>query len=698
MDALRALAQFAGIQVSYVDMSGQRHHAAPEALRAILNALGIPAGSLREVGNSLREHQFRRAKRLIEPVTVAWDGEEPVIELTVPAERNRDRFECRIHLEGGGTRRLSRRLDELPASRIMELGRSVFLVKQLVLPSLPFGYHRVELELHSQVSHGLIISAPSKCYALPGSPKVWGGFLPMYALRSKQSWGAGNLSDFRALGKWVAGQGGGVLGTLPLLAAFMGSPCCEPSPYSPVSRLFWNEFYVDVPSIPEFGRCKQAQAIFNSSGFQKALRAARSSRLVDYQAEMELRRRVLTECARFLLAQKSSRRKEFLDFVKQRPLLQEYSRFRATCDRKRSSWQHWEPRLREGKFQDGDYSEADNTYHGYAQWIAQQQMDDLVADCRKQDVRLYLDLPVGVHPDGFDVWREQNLFATGASVGAPPDIFFTKGQDWGFPPLHPERLRESGFRYVIEYLRFQMRHARVLRIDHVMGLHRLYWTPRGTGTGQGAYVTYPAEELHAILCLESQRHETVLIGENLGIVPPEVTESMFRHGFGQTYVAQFEQREDWKQALRTPPKKAVASANTHDTPTFAAQWQGSDIPLRQDLSLLTTQEARKERILRKKLNLATAKFLKAQKLLKSERPVSRSALTAILAWLGATSAEVVLVSLEDLWDETQPQNVPGTTSEYPNWKRKAALGLEEIQKQPRIRAILARLRRARSHR
>ena len=164
-----------------------------------------------------------------------------------------------------------------------------------------------------------------------------------------------------------------------------------------------------------------------------------------------------------------------------------------------------------------------------------------------------------------------------ASAGAPPDLFFSKGQDWGFAPLHPRRIRESGYRYVLAFLRFQMHHARLLRIDHVMGLHRLYWVPRGFEARQGTYVNYPAEELHAIFNLESHRNRTRLVGENLGTVPPAVNESMERHGLREMFVVQFEERPDPKAALRSPPALSVASLNTHDTPTFAAHWRGDDL-------------------------------------------------------------------------------------------------------------------------
>ncbi len=314
----------------------------------------------------------------------------------------------------------------------------------------------------------------------------------------------------------------------------------------------------------------------------------------------------------------------------------------------------------------------------------------MLASCRKCGVKFYLDLPLGVNPDGYDVWANQQLFANGASVGAPPDAFFTRGQDWGFPPLNPQTIRHQGYRYVIDYLRFQMRHTGVLRLDHVMGLHRLWWVPRGAGAADGAYVSYNAEELYAILCLESHRHQTVLVGENLGTVPPEVNRSMKRHGLRTMYVAQYEMQPNARRPLRDPPRDCVASINTHDMPMWAAHWKGLDIADRQRLGLLRPKEAREERKRRAKLRQALAGYLRRKKLL-TAKPNAQNVFAALVKFLCRSEAELVLVNLEDLWLETEPQNTPGTSSERVNWQRKARLSLEETFSRRDVTALLTEL-------
>jgi 4-alpha-glucanotransferase len=336
----------------------------------------------------------------------------------------------------------------------------------------------------------------------------------------------------------------------------------------------------------------------------------------------------------------------------------------------------------------------------FAQWLVQEQMDQVLADCAARGVSFYLDLPLGVNPDGYDVWANQKLFVHDASVGAPPDVFFTKGQDWSFPPLHPQRIREDGYRYVIDYLRFQMRHTGLLRLDHVMGLHRLWWVPRGASAAEGAYVGYNAEELYAILCLESHRHQTMLVGENLGTVPAEVNRSMKRRGLRSMYVVQYEARPNPKRSLRKPPRDCVASLNTHDMPTFAAFWKGLDIVDRQRLGLLKPKEARAERKRRTQLREALVKFLgrksrrhEATGPRLSNTATAHQVLLALLRFLARSEAEVVLVNLEDLWLETEPQNTPGTSTERVNWKRKMRFPLDDFLARAETKEMLASLRR-----
>ncbi|HWC59598.1 MAG TPA: 4-alpha-glucanotransferase, partial [Verrucomicrobiae bacterium] len=522
---LRRLAELNGVQPSFTDAANKQITASSDVLAGVLKALGVPADKPNEIRESVRAGLLGPYRQGIEPVVVAWDQTASTIRWHVPAHLADKRAQLRLILEDGAVRKLTPKFRGAGLDRIEG---EQFATKEFVLSPLPFGYHTLEILVGDAVYRTLVISAPVQSFAEVRTEKSWGAFLPMYALHSKESWGAGNFSDWERLSHWVGGRGGSIAGTLPLLAAFLDYPVCEPSPYSPASRLFWNEFYLDITRVPEFTRCREAQTLVRSKAFQTQIRAFRRHEIIDYESQWAARRSVLELLAKFFFAKASSRRADFRRFLRARPEVNDYAAFRAVCDTLKTSWHNWPQRLREGTIREGDYDTSAQQFHLYVQWLAHGQMDELIQRSEKNGVKLYLDLPLGVNPDGYDVWRERDSFALDASAGAPPDLFFSKGQDWGFAPLHPRRIRENGYRHVLAFLRFQMHHARLLRIDHVMGLHRLYWVPHGFAAREGTYVNYPADELHAIFSLESHRHRTRLVGENLGTVPPAVNESMQR--------------------------------------------------------------------------------------------------------------------------------------------------------------------------
>jgi 4-alpha-glucanotransferase len=408
---------------------------------------------------------------------------------------------------------------------------------------------------------------------------------------------------------------------------------------------------------------------------------------------MAYKRRVLEEGCHYLITEKSGRFQDFQRFVEANPIIEDYARFRATVEKQHSTWPTWPERLRDGTLNEGDYEEKSKLYHTYAQWLAHQQVENLADNARRKGATLYFDLPLGTHPDGYDVWRERESFALKATAGAPPDAVFTWGQDWLFPPLHPERIREQGYRYVRNYLCHHLRQAGMLRIDHVMGLHRLFWIPQGMGANRGVYVRYPAEELYAILTLESHRHQSVIVGEDLGTVPSYVRPAMSRHGLQRMYVLHYELADSSR--LRHPRRSTVASLNTHDMPPFASFWQGLDISERLKLDLLDEKSARAEQKDRQKTRRALADFLCKENRLQDKDSDVSAVFKACLSFLGASPARIVLINLEDLWCETQSQNVPSTDDSNPNWRRKARYALEEFCQLPEVRDTLKEIDRLR---
>jgi 4-alpha-glucanotransferase len=479
--------------------------------------------------------------------------------------------------------------------------------------TLPFGYHVRDKTL--------IISAPHQAFA---PPRTWGVFAPLYAMRTQRSWGAGDLGDLRAYRERV---GSGIIATLPMLAIDID----DPSPYSPLSRLFWNELYLDLERLPEFDLADRDDA---------TIAALQSSDRVDYAGVMREKRRVL---ARML-----TRFRPDPGYERLAKNARDYAKFRAQAE-----------------------ATGAEDYHLYVQYRMAQQMRDAATG-------LYLDFPLGVNPNGYDAWRYASSFARGVTIGAPPDLFFTKGQNWGFAPLHPNAIRNQHYDYFRACVAHHAAHASVLRIDHVMGLHRLFWIPAGAEPKDGVYVRYREEEMYAIVVLESNRHRCAIVGEDLGTVPQYVPAMMKKHGLRRMFVVQYEEK------IEDPPAPSVASVNTHDMPTFAGFWQARDIDERVTQGLLNKRAARKEREKRRQVRQKMTAFLKARGLLQNDD--ARSTLDALLRFLAASSAEIVLVNLEDLWLETEPQNRPGLPER--SWRQKFMFTLERMMRDPVVAATL----------
>jgi len=682
---LNQLACLYGVQIAYYDVYHHRRQASIESLLAILRSLRVPITTLQDVPSAWRERRQSMWQRLLEPVILAWDGKPTVIQLRLPSVIAEALLNYHLKLETGEQRSWKWPLADLPVVGTAEIEGTQYVVKQLRLPiKLPWGYHRLTIELTGRLEESLLISAPLKAYIPPAKleNRSWGVFLPLYALHTEKSWGSGDFSVLEELINWVGGTGGNVIATLPLLATFPNN--VEPSPYLPASRVLWNEFYLDVNKVPELRECPPAQSLLTSLSLQNEIKALQNSTLVDYQRQMALKRRVLQELSNYFFNHESYRLKTLRHFIEANPVVDDYARFRATCEKQGTSWQSWPQPVRDGVLREADYNESNRQYHLYVQWLAHQQIESISQKAEKGGLQLYLDLPLGVHPDGYDVWREREEFISDVSAGAPPDAVFSKGQNWGFPPLHPEKIRDQGYRYTITYLRHHLRYAGILRIDHVMGLHRLFCIPKGMEASQGVYLRYPAEELYAILALESHRNKAIIVGEDLGTVPSYVRPAMKKHSFHPMYVLPYELATNKRKGPPPVPHNSVASLNTHDMPPFASFWQGIDIEERWKLGLLGKEGTRREARNRQDIIKALSTFLRRKGWLKDASRDTLSALKACLSFLADSQAQIVLVNLEDLWLETQSQNIPGIQKEYPNWRRKAQYSLEEFCQMPQV--------------
>ena len=684
---LHNLARLFKVQTVHYDGLGRLAQPSAEAILRVLRTLGAPVERMDELPDAVRARRQFLWQRAIDPVVIAWDGAPLRLKLRLPRRLADMPARYRVTLESADLREGLCQSDGLKsAERVVEGAR--YVSRRLLVPEkLPLGYHHLHIQVGGLSLEAFLFSSPLQSFKkADANSRLWGLFSPLYALHSKKSWGAGDFSDLEALVNFTDRMGGDIVGTLPLLAAFLDEPFNH-SPYAPVSRFFWNEFYLDVTRIPELRRCPAARAIIQSSGFQSELEKMRAAPLIEYRRSMTLKRGVLEELLRCLLRQDSQRRASFENFIAAHPIAQDYAAFRAKTERERKPWEYWPADSRDGRLQADDYDENRSKYHLFVQWQAHEQMGALGEKAKAGGPGLYLDFPLGVNRDGYDVWREREVFALDASGGAPPDSFFTQGQNWGFPPLHPDGLRRQGYRYYIHCLRHHLRYAGMLRIDHVMGLHRFYWIPHGFAASEGLYVHHPAEEFYAILSLESHRHQAQIVGENLGTVPPYVNRAMTRHAISGMDVSQFRSAGDFYNGSEVIAG-AVASLNTHDTPTFSGFWHGRDIQDRLDLGLISEGEVAGHQHERAQRCQALIAYLKSRGWLDDASSGPDAVLRAWLFHLANSDASLVLVNLEDLWLEPLPQNVPGTWEERPNWQRKARFSLEQLSQMDSVTKTL----------
>lgn len=645
---------------------------------AALRALGAHVDDERELSASLRERRLEISRRATDAVSVAWDGRPAPLRLRLPPVVGEGRASFRLELEDGDVRRWSADLVEAPASTETIEGETR-VVRRVRIPSpLPLGVHRLSVRVGDVRAEVHIVAAPSRA-ASGGADRSWGMFLPLHALRWRGDWGIGDLSGLGHLSAWVGSEGGSVVGSTPILAAFLDEPF-EPGPYMPVSRRFWNELYVDPAALPDVADCAEARDLLRSPGFRSRVRALRRAPLVDYRGAMAAKREVLEVLARHAF-ERPARRREVEVLVGRRPDVADYARFRAAVERRGASWPEWPTARRRGRLSERDVDPDAVRYHLYAQWAAERQLRQLNGSGAAS---LYLDFPLGVHPGGYDTWSEGDAFVPDVSIGAPPDDFSPGGQGWGFPPPHPEGMRKGGYRYLRACLGHLLEAAGALRVDHVMGLHRLYWIPPGLAPTEGVYVRYRAEEQYAVFLLEAARHGAVVVGEDLGTVPAEVRAAMDRRGVRRSFVVQAELRARGP-AVPPPTPGSAASLNTHDMPTFLGFREGRDIQDRLARGVIDDREAAALRRERERLIRALDRFLRDRGFTRRRGELGAAeALTASLRHLAATDAGLVLVSAEDLWLEPEPQNVPGTTDERPNWRRRARYPLERMHTLPEV--------------
>ena len=726
-ERLLELARVHGIILEYHDIWGNLHRANEATLRSTLAAMGVAAHDDAAVEAALTAGESARWSQVLPPALVVRADAAPwSVPVTLPGTLAQGEIGWRVQEEGGAVHEGTVHLGELPQLDATTRDGEQYATRQLQLElTLPHGYHRLHIRAgERELAECMFAVAPARCYwppALEGDGRIWGVAAQLYAVRSERNWGVGDFSDLTTLVQQWGSRGGGVVGVNPLHALYPHNPA-HASPYSPSSRLFKNWIYIDVEACADFHESDEARSLVRSAAFQTRLTALRAADWVDYDGVAAAKRTVLEALyAHFRerhLGTGSDRARAFHAFQDAGGLaLRRHALFDAIQEHLSRTlgaavgWPAWPEELRDPASAAVERFAAEHLdrveFFEYLQWQADRQYGDAARRSFELGlgIGIYEDLAVSIDGGGAEAWANQSIYAIGASVGAPPDEFNLQGQDWGLPPVIPERLRAAAYAPFIATLRANMRHSGALRIDHVMGIMRLFWVPPERKPTDGIYVRYPFEDLLGLLALESERNRCLVIGEDLGTVPDEVRHALAQTGVLSYRLLYFERQPGGEfKPPREYPVQAIVAASTHDLPTLAGWWEGRDIALRTQLGLFPTDTLRESQIVGRAQD-------RARLLLALERegalpegmvpdPVSVPALTAALAtsihcYLAATPAKLMVVQLEDLAGAADQANLPGTTDQHPNWRRKLPLELERFPDDERFTRLTRALAQAR---
>jgi 4-alpha-glucanotransferase len=696
---LRELAALVGIVSAYHDIGGTERPTSDDTRRTLLASLGIDASTDESTRAALAALRAEWRSVLFPPVRVVRAGAAAASSLSVhaPAGAKSGSWQLELRLEHGDVRRI----DGLWSG---DDGAEVPLPRDL-----PTGYHVAAFRISSNGrewhdEQTLIVVPP--CCVLPaellGGQRAFGLIANLYSVRSATNWGVGDFTDLGSLAEWGGSVGADFVGVNPLHALLNRGP--DVGPYSPVSRVFRNPIYIDVTRVPELEQRPEIRDLLSSEEVASEIEALRRDHDVRYEQVMGVKGLALAALheafARHVRGNETARARDYDAYVRASdPGLTRFAIWMALAERHGRDWNDWPSELRDpagaavARFAEEHAERVD--YHRWLQFEADRQLGVASQQARGGGMRigLYQDLAIGTAAASADTWAFPGLFVRGASIGAPPDPYSASGQNWQLPPIDPRALRKDRYEYFIKLVQNGFRHGGALRIDHVMGLFRLFWIPEACSASQGAYVRYPAEDLLGIIALESTRHNAIVVGEDLGTVPPEVPPALSRWGVLSSRVLYFEREWDGRfKASDLYPPLALATVNTHDMPTLAGFWQGKDIDTRAAVGIIDTEDAAtRAHQERDRERQALLRLLTSERILPDEvAPAAAADLSgAVHEFLCRTPAELVGLSLDDLGGELDAVNVPGVgPDKHSSWTRKMRLPLEEIAASDDVRKSL----------
>ncbi|MCV7289934.1 4-alpha-glucanotransferase [Mycolicibacterium wolinskyi] len=666
--ALLELARRYGVATEYEDWTGQRIEVPESTLVAVLDALGLPASTEQGRAEALAAHDREYWQRSLPPIVLGRAGTPSSFWVHVT---HGDAVDVTLALEDGTERTGLRQLENNRAPYELDdrwIGEATF-----ELPAdLPLGYHHLRLRVGDFHTETPVVVSPA-VLALPtrlGERRAWGLAVQLYSVCSENSWGTGDLTDLTDLAVWSAtAHGAGFVLVNPLHAAAPTAPM-EPSPYLPTSRRFVNPLYLRVEAIPEF-------AAVRGRGRIRKLRTGVSERanrreLIDRDSAWKAKRAALQQVYR---TPRSAGRELAYHAYRAREgrSLEDFAVWCALAEQYGNDWHGWPHELQHPRSPDVAAFAAANPaavdFHRWLQWQLDDQLTVAQATAQQAGMALGImgDLAVGVDPDGADAWALQDVLALGVTAGAPPDEFNQLGQDWSQPPWRPDRLVAAAYEPFRALVNMALRHAGGVRIDHIIGMFRLWWIPKGAAPTDGTYVRYDHDAMIGIIALEAHRAGAVVVGEDLGTVEPWVRDYLRERGLFGTSILWFESdgsggplpAERWREYC-------LSSVTTHDLPPTAGYLAGEHVRLREELGLLTRpaeQELEEDRA----AQAAWFDELRRVGLLGPD-PDTDEIVTALHRYLGRTPSKLLALSLADAVGDLRTQNQPGTTDEYPNWR------------------------------
>jgi 4-alpha-glucanotransferase len=717
-----------GIETQYMDNWGRIHATRLETKKKILKAMGVTADTPNQAKEAWDANFNRKGSRFTEPTLVVNLSDLPdefVFQMPGgPRGSGTQGLEVCLAItdEQGVTERLCYTQKDLSCLGSTHLGGVPCRRWGIPFPDLQaLGYYRFHLSVTSNGQHEsqttVVVVCPDNAYippALHGDGRTAGVAISLYGVRSERNWGVGDFGDLKEVVDWVAKDlHGGIIGLNPLHATFNRRPF-NTSPYLPISRFYRNFIYLDVSAMEDYRDSPEVKAMIQAGDTQALLSQLRASEKVQYERVAALKERTLRQIFHTFLknhwnrpGEKSSRKRELEAFVqRENQLLDNFATFCALDSTIRSrnpeawTWPQWPPEYRRPdtgavqRFRQEHQEEI--LFYKYVQWQLESQLAQVQDYARNLGmcIGLYHDLALAVDRFGADFWAYQDYFIPEARMGAPPDGFSQHGQDWGFPPPRMDKFRENGYDLFVKEIRKNCAFGGALRIDHVMRFFHLYCIPEGEAPKQGAYVSQPFQDLLKILALESVRNQVVIIGEDLGTVPPYVRQQLSEADILSYRVLYFE-KDDHQDFIRPQdyPQLALVTVATHDLPTLAGFWTHEDMEARKKAGMFDNPQAMTEAAAERETD--KARLLELSRTLgllpqdgakdpKAYPEVTGEIQNAVVGLLATTPCKLFVLSQEDLFKDTKQQNLPGTTGEYPNWSLKMKYKVEELRKDPQV--------------